>query len=92
MGESLNWYRQLMNVITKVLNFLKVPSDGRDSVLWLSHHIPKTAGTSLKNGYAKAFGSGAIRQMYSPDEVRLAGNAKMQMKPVGTKIINGHCH
>lgn len=81
-----------MNIVVKVKNLFKVKSDGKNSVRWLSHHIPKTAGTSLKEGYAKAFGKGYVKHFYSPEEVKLAGQANMPMLPVGTQVLHGHFH
>ncbi|MFA3790778.1 hypothetical protein AB6T38_06650 [Aliiglaciecola sp. SL4] len=81
-----------MNLLSNILNMLRVQSDGSDTVLWLSHHIPKTAGTSLKLGYAEAFGTRAIKQLYSPEEVKHVGNGGKILLPYGTKILHGHFH
>lgn len=81
-----------MNLITNLLNRLQFRSYGRDSVIWLSHHIPKTAGTSLKLGYSTAFGINAIKHLYSPVEVKIIGQGEKILLPSGTKILHGHFH
>ncbi|WP_133468429.1 sulfotransferase family 2 domain-containing protein [Paraglaciecola marina] len=59
---------------------------------WLSHHIPKTAGTSLKLGYASAFGNNAVKYLYAPDEVKVIGRGESIRLPYGTRILHGHFH
>lgn len=81
-----------MNLLLDFMNFLNFKTDGKASVLWLSHHIPKTAGTSLKLSYDIAFGSNSIKQLYQHHEVKLFGMGKKISLPIGTKIIHGHFH
>ncbi|WP_342804821.1 hypothetical protein [Alteromonas sp. M12] len=81
-----------MNLLSNILNILKFKSDGRDSVIWLSHHIPKTAGTSLKLGYASAFGNNAVKHLYAPGEVKVIGGGGKILLPYGTQILHGHFH
>jgi hypothetical protein len=81
-----------MNLMIDILKVLSFKSDGKKSVLWLSHHIPKTAGTSLKLSYERTFGSKAIKQVYQHEEVKRLGNGKKISLAIGTKIIHGHFH
>ncbi|MDP5032815.1 sulfotransferase family 2 domain-containing protein [Paraglaciecola sp.] len=81
-----------MNLMIDILNFLNFKTNGKKSVLWLSHHIPKTAGTSLKVSYERTFGSKAIKQVYAHEEVKRLGDGKSISLPMGTKIIHGHFH
>ncbi|GAC13351.1 sulfotransferase family protein [Aliiglaciecola lipolytica] len=81
-----------MNLLSTFLNVLNVQSNGKDSVLWLSHHIPKTAGTSLKLGYTQVFGARAVKHLYSPDEVKVVGSGDGIRVPYGTQILHGHFH
>lgn len=62
----------------------------RDNVVWFSHHIPKTAGTSLRVSYEKAVGKRKVYKLYKPSEVKLAEKGDLSMLPQNIKVVHGH--
>tara|TARA_Y100000748_G_C15502612_1_gene490685 strand:- start:1081 stop:1782 length:702 start_codon:yes stop_codon:yes gene_type:complete len=59
-------------------------------VQWLSHHIPKTAGTSLKACYDEALGRRQIYNLYNPVLVKQFASGNSLDLPKGTRLIHGH--
>ncbi|MBU2977227.1 sulfotransferase family 2 domain-containing protein [Alteromonas sp. C1M14] len=69
----------------------------QDEYVWFSHHIPKTAGTSLRIAYEKALGKRKVYKLYKPFEVKQAESGDLSMLPKNIKIVHGHfkpreCH
>lgn len=59
-------------------------------IQWLSYHIPKTAGSSLRLMFYKAFGRSSVCGVYRPDDARMLGQGKVIHIPSRTRIIHGH--
>lgn len=70
---------------SKLLNLIK----RKNNTVWFSHHIPKTAGTSLYVSYVEAFGHSNILRIYDSTKVREFENGN-----IGNlskyKIVHGH--
>ncbi|AEF05296.1 hypothetical protein [Alteromonas naphthalenivorans] len=58
--------------------------------LWLSHHIPKTAGTSLRIAFDDAVGRKEVRKVYRPFEVVSLERGKITLPRKLPFIIHGH--
>lgn len=63
---------------------------GTTEVRWLSHHIPKTAGTSLKVSFDEAFGRSQVYDLYDPTLVKKFSNGNKLDIPKSTTLIHGH--
>lgn len=60
-------------------------------VEWLSHHIPKTAGMSLKHSFRHAFGEVHFQEVYSDSYLpKRLSNGKPIWIPGEINIIHGH--
>lgn len=57
---------------------------------WFSHHIPKTAGTSLRESYQNAFGKRQVFQLYNPSQVRKFERGDFDLLDTRPLIIHGH--
>ena len=57
---------------------------------WLSHHIPKTAGTSLRDAYEQVYGTKAVRPLYQPEEIQTLYDHATLRVPSKSLIIHGH--
>ena len=57
---------------------------------WFSHHIPKTAGTSLRESYQKAFGKSQVFQLYKPSQVVKFERGDFNLLNTRPLIIHGH--
>ncbi|MFT6989970.1 MAG: hypothetical protein ACJASL_001947 [Paraglaciecola sp.] len=90
VNYSVNLMSGFKRFFGDIRNQSYIHTNGKNSVLWLSHHIPKTAGTSLREGYVGAFGQRSIKNMYSPDEVRVVSNGGAISLPAKTVILHGH--
>ena len=64
--------------------------NSQNKVCWLSHHIPKTAGTSLANSYVNQFGKRNLFRLYNPNTVKVferTGNIEHYANEL---IVHGH--
>lgn len=59
-------------------------------VTWLSHHIPKTAGTSLRVAYENAVGKRNVFKLYKPVEVTRFEQGEICLPKHRPFIIHGH--
>lgn len=67
------------------------PNDQFPNVEWLSHHIPKTAGISLKYSLTQAFGESQIQSVYPGNPLLNTLNAGRPVwVPSTVKVIHGH--
>lgn len=64
--------------------------NNKRKVCWLSHHIPKTAGTSLWNSYLKQFGRHNLYRLYEPSKV-IAFQATGELANYKNElVVHGH--
>ncbi|KHT54951.1 hypothetical protein RJ41_05030 [Alteromonas marina] len=63
---------------------------GTSDVRWLSHHIPKTAGTSLRASFDEAFGRRQVYDLYNPTLVKDFSNGQRLDIPKRISLIHGH--
>jgi len=57
---------------------------------WFSHHIPKTAGTSLRESYQNTFGKRQVFQLYEPSQVLRFERGDFSLLNTRPLIIHGH--
>lgn len=60
------------------------------SVQWVSYHIPKTAGTSLRTALVKAYGTDAVFGAYRQSGSRALSQGKAIWLPNKTRVVHGH--
>lgn len=60
------------------------------NVLWLSYHIPKTAGSSLRNSFETAFKCTQVFGAYSNSGAKELTNGLPVWTPSKCKVIHGH--
>jgi len=60
------------------------------SVVWFSHHIPKTAGTSLRTAFEKAAGKKCVLKVYKPADVKRIENGRYQLPSILPVVVHGH--
>lgn len=61
-----------------------------EDIQWLSYHIPKTAGSSLRLMFYKEFGRSRIVDVYRPEEARFLGQGKPIEIPRRARVVHGH--
>ena len=59
-------------------------------VEWISHHIPKTAGSSLRNSMEQAYGMQAIYGVYRESGAAELNKGRNIWLPAEAKVIHGH--
>ncbi|MCW8109718.1 hypothetical protein OPS25_14525 [Alteromonas ponticola] len=59
-------------------------------VRWLVHHVPKTAGTSLRATFEKSLGSKAIYGVYIDTGANLLSRGKPIQTPWKAEVLFGH--
>ena len=59
-------------------------------IKWLSYHIPKTAGSSLRQMFYKEFGRSSVYDVYRPDEAKKLGQGIPIQVTGGASIVHGH--
>lgn len=60
------------------------------NVEWISYHIPKTAGSSLRAAFRKAFGTSAVFGVYRHSGAGELSAGQSIWLPSATRIIHGH--
>lgn len=73
-----------------MFKFLQRIQSASSNTVWLSHHIPKTAGTSLRVSYEKAYGRNNVYKLYEPDQVKQADDGNLVNIPENMHVIHGH--
>lgn len=68
----------------------KILLKNNNEVCWLSHHIPKTAGTSLARTYVNKFGNRNLYRLYNPNEIRAFEKTGKLKRYANELIVHGH--
>jgi len=68
----------------------KIIRNSQNEVCWLSHHIPKTAGTSLANTYVNQFGKRNLYRLYNPDKIKVFERTGKIEQYTNELIVHGH--
>ncbi|MUH72998.1 sulfotransferase family 2 domain-containing protein [Psychrosphaera haliotis] len=66
------------------------PNFVSQNVEWISHHVPKTAGTSLRITFEKAFTEKGVYGIYSETGARNFSKGESIYIPSSTKVLHGH--
>lgn len=61
-----------------------------EDVQWLSYHIPKTAGSSLRQMFYKEFGRTSVFDVYRPDDAKSLGQGNVIQIAGRTRVVHGH--
>lgn len=61
-----------------------------NSVTWISHHIPKTAGSSLRSSFQKAVGKTKVFGVYASTGARELSEGTPIWVPAKTIFLHGH--
>lgn len=59
-------------------------------IQWLSHHIPKTAGSSLNRSYVNAFGKSRIYGVYATSGASDMSLGNPTFIPFRARVLHGH--
>lgn len=70
------------------LSSKKLTAHGK--VEWISHHIPKTAGTSLRLSLEHAYSSSSVFGVYRESGAKTLSQGENIWLPRNTKVIHGH--
>lgn len=61
-----------------------------EDIQWLSYHIPKTAGSSLRQMFYREFGRSSVFDVYHPDEARSLGQGNAIQVSARSQVVHGH--
>ena len=61
-----------------------------ENIQLLSYHIPKTAGSSLRQMLYKEFGRSSIFSVYRPNEAKTFGKGNAIPIRIGANVVHGH--
>jgi len=79
----------LIQTLSSLVQFRHRAAQPED-IQWLSYHIPKTAGSSLRQMLYEAFGRSSVLSVYRPDEAKVLGKGNAIPIRIGASVVHGH--
>ncbi|WP_420934007.1 hypothetical protein ACOJR9_16595 [Alteromonas sp. A081] len=79
----------LIQTLSSLFQFQHRKPQPKD-IQWLSYHIPKTAGSSLRQMLYKEFGRSRVFSVYRPDEAKKFGKGNAIPIRISASVVHGH--